>query len=122
MTCCTQHSLTHALVSVHGRFRIEFAREDSKTHHSAVCDQTNQSKWRDQAETDNKRVTESLEIVLVQTCVHDKQEYRGNLCGARKGVLDCGVFWQEFSGKISVRDILVVRGEGIALQTEWTDP
>lgn len=41
---------------------------------------------------------------------------------ARKRVLDRCVFRQELRGKVSVGDILVMRGECVALQAEWTYP
>lgn len=37
---------------------------------------------------------------------------------ARQGVIDGGVFREEFGGEISVGDVLIMRGEDIRLQAK----
>lgn len=39
-----------------------------------------------------------------------------------EGVFDSGVLGQEFGGEVVGGDVLVVRREGVAAETEWTDP
>lgn len=97
------------------RFRWE-------TYHGTEGNESHQGVRGKQTETDYERVAESLEFILVHACVDDKEE-RGWYCGAaREGVFDGGELGQQFGGEIRVGDVFIVRGEGIALQAEGTDP
>jgi hypothetical protein len=77
---------------------------------------------REEAEGDDDGLFESLEVVLIETGVDDEDEDGRDLSGAGEGVLDGGVFREEFGGEVVGGDVLVVRREGVALQAEGADP
>lgn len=91
-------------------------------YHGAVGDQTHPGILRKQAQADNKGFFKSLEVVVIEARIDDVEEDRGRRRDSVEVVLDGGVFGQQLSRQIRVRDILVVRRECIALQTERTDP
>lgn len=94
----------------------------AQTYHCAVCDKPDEGVGGQQAKADDNGVAQSLEVVFVQTSVDHEEEDWWYLRGTRQGVLDGGVFWEEFGGEVGVRDVLVMRGEGVPLQTERADP
>lgn len=96
--------------------------EDEEAYHGTKGDQTDQCVWGQQAQADNQSLSQSLELVLVDTSVDHVKEYRGDLGGSRKGVFDSSVFRQQLGGEVGSRDILIVRWERVPLQTERTDP
>ena len=92
------------------------------TYHGAECDEANEGVWGDKAQANNQCVAKSLQILLLQASVDDKQKDGGHRCRAGKRVFDGGVFGQELSRQIGIGDILVVRRECITLQAERADP
>ena len=64
----------------------------------------------------------SLQILLLQASVDDKQKDGGNRSSARQGVFDSREFREQLRREVGVRNVLVMWGESVALQTEWTDP
>jgi hypothetical protein len=69
-------------------------------HHSPEGNKTNQGKWREEAQADNNRITEGLEIIGVEACINHEEEYWRNLGGAAKRILDGSVFGQQLCRKI----------------------
>jgi hypothetical protein len=92
------------------------------TYHGTKGDKANKGVRWDKAQADDKSISQCLEILLVETGIYHKQEDWGNLGRAGKCILDSGVLWQEFSGKVGVGDVLVMRGEGVARKTEGAYP
>ena len=85
------------------------------TYHGAECDEANEGVWGDKAQANNQCVAKSLQILLLQASVDDKEENRWNLGRTRERVLDRSVLREEFGGKISVGNILIVGRERVAL-------
>ena len=71
-----------------------------ETYHSTKGDETDQGVWRQQAQTNDQSLPQSLELIFVNTSVDYVKEYRGNLSGSRKGIFDSGVFRQQLGGEI----------------------
>ena len=93
-----------------------------ESHHCAVCDQTDKGVLWQQAQAHDDRVLERLQAVLLLARVHDEQEDRGRGGRARQAVLDGGAAGVELWGDLLGGDVLVVRREGVALQTEGAYP
>lgn len=77
---------------------------------------------RQQAQTNDNTLPESLQVVLVQARIDYEKEDGGDLRRTGKGILDRRVLGEELGGEVLVRDVLVVRGERVALETEGADP
>lgn len=92
------------------------------THHGAESDQADEGIGREEAERGHKGLAESVELVLVNASVDDVEEDGRHRGGARESVLDGRVLWQQLGREVGLRDLLVVGREGVALQTEGTDP
>jgi len=90
--------------------------------HGFISDQTDQGVGRQQAERHDDRVLESLQTILLLTCVDDEDEDRGNGGGSSESVLDGGARGVQLWRNGVLRDVLVVRWQTIALQTEGADP
>ena len=71
-----------------------------ETYHSTKCDETDQGIWRQQTQTDDQSLSQSLKLILVDTSVDYVKEYRGDLGWSRKGIFDSGVFRQQLGGKV----------------------
>lgn len=90
--------------------------------HSTERDETNQSVGRQQAQADDDGFLERIEIFLVQTGIDHKEENRRDLSRSREGVLDRRVLWKKLGREVGRRNVLVMRREGVSLQTKGTDP
>ena len=44
------------------------------TRHCPIGNQPDECEWWQKTETDDNGIPQSLEIKLIQTCIHDKQE------------------------------------------------
>lgn len=77
---------------------------------------------RQQAQANNNRVLERLEIIVIETSVDNKEEDGRHLGGLVHGVLDGGVLGQQLSGQVGGTDVFVVGREVVAVETEGTDP
>lgn len=102
--------------------RMECESRVKRAHHGAIGDEADEGVGREEAERDDDALLEGLEVVVLEARVDDKEEDGRDLGGARQGVLDRGVLWQELGGQVRGRDVLVVRGEGVALEAEGADP
>jgi hypothetical protein len=91
-------------------------------YHCAVCNQTDQGVLREQAQAHDDRVLERLQAVLLLASVDDEQEDRRRGGWARKAVLDGCAAGVQLWGDLLCRDVLVVRRQGVSLQTEGTYP
>ena len=92
------------------------------TYHGAECDEANEGVWGDKAQANNQCVAKSLQILLLQASVDDKQKDGGNRSSAREGVFDSREFREQLRREVGVRDVLVMWGERVSLQTEGANP
>lgn len=92
------------------------------TYHSSESDETDQGIWGQQTQANDQSLSQSLELVLVDTGIDHVKEDGWDLGRSRKGVFDSGVLRQQLGRQVGSRDILVVRRERVSLKTEWTDP
>ena len=76
---------------------MELVRGEShicgETNHGAVGDETDEGVGRDQTQAHDEGVTESLEIIFIETSVDNEEENRRDLGRTGERVLDGGVFW-----------------------------
>lgn len=70
---------------------------------------------RQQAQADDQRVLQGLEVILVNASVDNVQEDGRNLCTPSQGVLDGCVFGEQFSWEVGVGDVSVVGRELVAV-------
>lgn len=77
---------------------------------------------RQQTQTDDQRVLQGLEIILVNAGIHDVQKDGRDLSTPGQCVLDRRVLCQQLCREVCVGDVAVVRGELVAMQTEWANP
>lgn len=77
---------------------------------------------REQTQTDDQRVLQSLEIILIDASIDNVQKDGRDLRTPGQGILDRGVLGQQLCGQVSVGDIAVVGRELVAVQAEGTDP
>jgi hypothetical protein len=73
-----------------------------ESYHGTECDKANKGVGWDETETDDESIAESFEILIVETRVHDEEEYWWYLGWTGEGVLDSGVFWQKLGWEIGV--------------------
>jgi len=92
------------------------------THHGPIGYQPNKREWRQKTKTDDDGVPQSLEVGLIQACIHDKQEDGRDLSRSAQCVFDSCVLWQKFGRQVGIGYIFVVRRERISLKTERTNP
>lgn len=92
------------------------------SYHRAECDETDERVRGDQAQAGDQRLAKGFEILLIKTGVHHEQEDRRHRHRSGESVFDGGVFWKQLGREIGVRDVLVVRGEGVTRQAERTYP
>ena len=90
--------------------------------HGTECHQPDQRVGGEETQADDESIPESFEVFFVETCVDYEDKDGGNLGGAREGVLDGGVFGEELSWEVGIRNIFVVRRECVALKTKETYP
>lgn len=90
--------------------------------HGSVGDESDEGVRGDHAEGDDEHVAEGLEVVCVEAGVDDKQEDGRHLRRPGERVLDRRVLWQQFGREVVGGQVLVVRRERVALQTERADP
>lgn len=93
-----------------------------EAYHCTVGNQTNQRIWWQKRQAHDKRVLESLKTVILLTSVDNVDKNGRSRSGSCQLVLDGGALRVEFWGYRVFGDILVVRREGIAHQTERADP
>ena len=96
--------------------------KEGSTHPGTKGDKTDQSVWGQQTQANDQSLSQSLELVLVDTGIDHVEEDGWDLGRSRKGIFDSGVLGQQLGGQVGSRDILVVRRERVSLKTEWTDP
>lgn len=84
-------------------------------YHSTISDQSDQGMGRQQAQADDQRVLQGLEVILVNASVDNVQEDGRNLCTPSQGVLDGCVFGEQFSWEVGVGDVSVVGRELVAV-------
>lgn len=92
------------------------------THHGSESDQSNEGIRRQQAQADHQSLPQRLELILIHTGVDDIDKDGWDLRRSREGILDGRVLREELGGKVGCGDILVVRWEGVALETKRADP
>jgi hypothetical protein len=90
--------------------------------HRAEGDQTNKRVGREQLERRDKRLAQSLELILVDARVDNVEEDGGHSHRPGEGVLDGGVLWQQLGWEVGLRDVLVVGRERVALVAERAVP
>jgi len=78
--------------------------------------------WRKQAQADDQRVLEGLEVILVHAGVDHIQEDGRDLSASRQRVFDGCVLGQKLSREVGVGDVAVVGRELVAVKTERTNP
>lgn len=92
------------------------------TDHGAVRDETDERVRREHGERDDEDVPKRLEVVRVEAGVNDEEEDGRDLGRAGEGVFDGRVLGQELGREVVGREVFVVRGEGVALETQGADP
>lgn len=97
------------------------SRPRNSAYHGAVGDQTDQRIRRQKRQAHDERVLERLQAVILLASVHDIHKDRG---GGRSSqlILDRSTRRVELGGYRVLRDVLVVRREGVTHQTEGTNP
>ena len=96
--------------------------KNSKQYHGAIGDQTNEGMRRQQAQTDDQRILEGLEVILVHAGIDDVQKDGWDLSTPRECVLNGRVLGQQLCWKVGIGDVAVVRRELVTMQTEWANP
>ena len=71
-------------------------------YHGTKRDQPNESIWRQQTQTNDQRISQGLQIVVIQTGIDNKKEDGRDGGWASEGVFDGSVFGQELSGEVCV--------------------
>ena len=91
-------------------------------YHGAEGDEADERVLRDEADGDDDGIAERLELLLIETGIDDEKEHGRDLRRPGEGVLDGSILWEQLRREVGVRDVLVMRGKRVALQTKWTDP
>lgn len=105
-----------------GTWKLLGERLLKMTHHGSIGNQAHQGVRRQKTQTDDQRLSKSLEILQIQTGVDDIEEDGRNLRWAGERILDSGVFREKLSREVGAGDVLVMGRESIALKTEGADP
>lgn len=90
--------------------------------HGTVGDETDESVGRKQAQADDERLAQGLEVVIVHAGVDDVEEDGWDLGRTAEGILDGGVLGKELCGEVGAGNVLVMRRECVARETEGADP
>lgn len=93
-----------------------------RSYVGAICDEAHQRIGRQQRQAQNERILNSLQTVLFLASVDDKEEDGGSWGWPRQLIFDGCALRVELRGYCVLRDILVMRGQWVAHQTERTDP
>lgn len=84
-------------------------------YHGTISDQSDQGMGRQQAQADDQRVLQGLEVILINAGVNNVQENGRNLCTSGQSVLDGCVFGEQFCREVGVGDVAVVWRELVAV-------
>jgi hypothetical protein len=78
--------------------------------------------WGQETQTDNERILEGLEIILIHARINHIQKDGRDLSTPRQRVLDRCVLREQLSREVGVGDVAVMRWELVTMQTEGADP
>jgi hypothetical protein len=92
------------------------------TYHCTVCDETDQSVCWEQTQAHDDGILQCLQAVLLLASIYDEDEDRWGQNGLRKSVLDGGAARMQLWWDLLLGDVLVVRGEVVAIQAEGAYP
>lgn len=91
-------------------------------YHSTEGNQTNQRIGRQKRQAHDEGILHSLQTVILLAGIDNKDENRGSGGRSCQLVLDRCALGVELWGYRVLCDVLVMRGERVARQTEGTDP
>jgi hypothetical protein len=122
MTWRIRCSPARVLVSMPYQSRIPSSTILVLAYHGAICDQAHEGIWGQQAQAHNDRVLQRLQAILFLACVDDEQEDGRRPRGGGETILDGSAVRVQLEGDLVGRDVLVLHGKLVPVETEGTYP